>query len=351
LQTVDYSYSPKAVLHQILIGLCGTISEKLHIRKPFTRVVRSAESNDALSPQDIADSKYVIEMNLSKMGGGKVVSYIGGGVFTLERRISGNPLVSIIIPTQGIRHPGETSCFVERAVASIIESTSYENYEIVVVLDESADTDVISELKLMAHEKLRLVRWRKPFNFSQKMNFGVLHARGDYVLLLNDDVEIMTEEWLGSMLALAQQTGAGMVGSLLYYEDESIQHAGHVYTAGIPTHAGLNRPRDAQGPLSSYLVEREVSGVTAACSLMPTEVFMRCGGFTPLLPGNFNDVDLCLKVGWLNMPIVWTPSAKLFHFESKTRDARVHFYELDTIQGRWAHLLDDSRFWPWAPAA
>jgi GT2 family glycosyltransferase len=139
---------------------------------------------------------------------------------------------------------------------------------------------------------------------------------------------------------------------MLYYEDDTIQHAGHAYYQGSPTHIGLGLPRGSKGPNSSFLVDRKVSGVTAACALMPRHVFMEAGGFSALLPGNFNDVDLCLKVGSLGNDIYWTPNAELYHYESKTRDAHVHYYELDVIEQRWGLKLDDSRFWrvhPFSP--
>lgn len=259
-------------------------------------------------------------------------------------------LISIVIPTRGVRNKKNGTSLVINAVSSIVKLSTYRNVEFVIIVDKGPDETVLREIEAIAGNSARFVTWEKPFNFSQKMNFGVMHARGDYVLLLNDDVELISPGWLESMLALAQLPNAGMAGAMLYYEDESIQHAGHAYYQGSPTHIGLGLPRGSRGPQDAFLVEREVSGVTAACALMPKQVFLDAGGFTDLLPGNFNDVDLCMKVGWLGRDIYWTPNAELFHYESKTRDAHVHYYELDVIEHRWGLRLDDQRFWrghPW----
>ncbi|MBK5238386.1 MAG: glycosyltransferase [Actinomycetales bacterium] len=291
--------------------------------------------------------------HLHATGGGHVVSIDENGVFDTRRDVVGTPLVSIVIPTRGTNSiiNGREESLVIAAVRSIIDMTTYPHFEIVVVADAVADPAVLAQLSVIAGDRLRVVTWTKPFNFSEKMNFGVLHSRGEFVLLLNDDVDVLTADWLGSMLALAQRSNAGMVGAMLYYGDDTIQHAGHAYYEGSPTHIGLGLPRGSVGPNNGYLVEREVSGVTAACALMPTKVFLEVGGLTALLPGNFNDVDLCLKVGWKGYDIYWTPHAELYHFESKSRDAHVHFYELDVIGRRWGLRLSDPRFWPGHPAA
>jgi GT2 family glycosyltransferase len=295
----------------------------------------------------------VLERHLRRTGGGSVTWDAPSGSFITERPVIGAPLVSIVIPTRGVRVPelGRHDCVVVGALRSIIAKTGYSNFEIILVVDEIAEDDVLVELAQIAGPRLRIIRWNRPFNFSQKMNFGVLHSRGEYLLLLNDDVQVLSTTWLESLLALAQLPNAGMVGAMLYYEDETIQHAGHAYHWGSPTHIGLGLPRGSKGPQNAYLIDREVSGVTAACAMMSRSVFDEVGGFTALLPGNFNDVDLCLKVGWKNFDIYWTPRAELYHFESKTRDAHVHYYELDLIGRRWGLRLHDSRYWPALPWA
>jgi glycosyltransferase involved in cell wall biosynthesis len=317
-------------------------------------IVYRQHSEKDLSPAQQEESSRTVSAFLEKHGGGVVDSVSAEGVVHSRRVVTGKPLVSIVIPTQGrLSSSGAFhDAFVVKAVTSIIEKTSYEHFEIDLVVDVDSDASVMAELASIAKKKLRVHLWDRPFNFSQKMNYGVVLSRGDFVLLLNDDVEVINETWLENMVALAQLPNAGMVGAMLYYEDDTIQHAGHAYYQGSPTHIGLGLSRGSKGPNSSFLVDRKVSGVTAACALMPRHVFMEAGGFSALLPGNFNDVDLCLKVGSLGNDIYWTPNAELYHYESKTRDAHVHYYELDVIEQRWGLKLDDSRFWrghPFSP--
>ena len=338
-----------ALVLWLLLAATRNKESFLHIAVPCY-----SETNvgDVLHPVELQEISKVLQHHLDRTGGGVIRETFANGMCQTSRKVKGSPLVSIVIPTKGVFSfvEGEKSCYVINAVRSIVELTDYEHFELVVVVDSIAEEAVLSQLKKIVGNKLKIVVWDKAFNFSQKMNFGVLHASGDYVLLLNDDVKVITRDWLSSMLALAQLPNAGMVGAMLYYDDETIQHAGHAYYLGSPTHIGLGLPRGTSGHNHSFLVEREVSGVTAACALMPKKVFLDVGGFSALLPGNFNDVDLCLKTGWKGYDIYWTPFAELYHYESKTRDAHVHYYELDVIEGRWGLRLDDQRFWrghPW----
>jgi GT2 family glycosyltransferase len=292
-----------------------------------------------------------LEEHLAATGGGTVESVGADGIHRTHRPVHGSPLVSIVIPTRGSTAEvrGVDRCMVVEAVRGVVDLSTYENYEFVVVIDDVAEQSVRDELVAIAGERMRFVDWTGPFSFSGKMNLGVLHARGEYVLLLNDDVELITPGWIEALLALGQLPGAGLVGSMLYFDDETIQHAGHAYYRLDVTHIGLNSPRGAAGPHGGFLVEREVAGVTGACALMSKSLYLEAGGFSPLLPGNFNDVDLCMKVDALGYQSYWTPYAELYHFESKSRDPRVAAYEIRTAWGRWEHLFYDSPLWPTDP--
>lgn len=296
-------------------------------------------------------TRLVLTEHLESTGGGWVERVNPSGVHTTHRSVSGEPLVSIIIPTRGSRATvrGVDRCLVVEAVRSVITKTSYANFEFVIVIDDVSPEEVFSELREIAGERVRFVTWSKPFSFSEKMNLGVIHARGDYVLFLNDDVEVIAPMWLEAMLALAQRPKAGLVGAMLYFEDETIQHAGHAYYKLDVSHIGLDSPRGSSGPFGGFRLERETAGVTCACALMAKELFFAAGGFSPLLPGNFNDVDLCMKVAALGYQSYWTPYAELYHFESKTRNPRVAQYEIDVTWRRWEHLFYDSPLWPMDP--
>ncbi len=313
----------------------------------FARTV-SAEA--LLDSDAIESTRAALVAHLDATGGGEVRSVGADGVHDTRRLVSGEPMVSIVIPTRGqyVEVDGVRRCFVLDAVRSIREMSTWHNYEIVLVIDSVAEQQVVDELLEIGGPRLRFVVWSRPFNFSEKVNLGVLHSDGEYVLLLNDDVKVITPDWIEAMLALAQRPGAGMVGGMLYYGDETIQHAGHQYEGGEVSHIGLDAPRGDAGPQDGYRVEREVAGVTAACALMPTRVFREVGGLTNLLPGNFNDVDLCLKTTWQRYEIYWTPHAELYHFESKTRDASVHAFEIDVAWRRWGFRIKESDYWPHA---
>lgn len=309
-----------------------------------------------MEPREVTlqESEYIrntIHDFLDQPNGGECVEVISSELFPSRRFAQTDTLISIIIPTRGTKDPHNQKPLLIRTIESVESTTKHLNVEYVVVVDEGYDSSVIQELEEIAGPRLKLVLWNEAFNFSKKMNLGFVHSQGEFILLLNDDIEVISKGWLEALLSLAQLPNAGMVGAMLYYEDGTIQHAGHAYYHGSPTHIGLNAPRGSKGPRGALLVERELSGVTAACAMMPREVFERVGGFSALLPGNFNDVDLCLKVGWAGYDVYWTPFAELFHFESKTRDAHVHYYELDIIAERWGPRLADNRFWPGSPQA
>jgi hypothetical protein len=337
---------PGAELYDLALRATRAAVGVEHLDRPlFMREGPHAELGEAA----LESTRVALTSHLAATGGGEVRAVNADGVHDTRRLVVGEPLISIVIPTRGVfsQVDGERRCFVIDAVRSIVDRSTYRNFELVLVVDAVAEDNVIAELEAIAGTRLHLVPWNKPFNFSQKVNLGVLHSRGEFVLLLNDDVDVISPDWLESLLALAQRPGAGMVGGMLYYADDTIQHAGHAYYKGDASHIGLDVPRGDRGPLDGYLVEREIGGVTAACAMMPMSVFHTVGGLSNLLPGNFNDVDLCMKVTWLGYEIYWTPHAELYHFESKTRDASVHAFEVDVAWGRGGFRMDDRRYWPY----
>lgn len=317
-----------------------------HLATPA--VVVDAEAKlGALDESSVEPARRALEEHLSATGGGTVRSIGRDGVHDAVRPVQGEPLISIVIPTRGQYLPGSTRSYLVDAIESIVERSTYGNYEFVVVVDDVADAGVIDRIAELAGDRLHLVAWTESFNFSGKINLGVLNAVGEYVLILNDDVRVLTPDWLEAMLALAQLPNAGMSGCMLYYEDDTIQHAGHHYWRGDTIHVGMNLPRGTAGPTDGYRVEREVVGITAACAMMRRSVYLEVGGMTTLLPGAFNDVDLCLKVLQQGYDILWTPHAELYHYESKTRDARVRHYEVATAWGRWEHRMHQPGYWPY----
>ncbi|THG36045.1 glycosyltransferase [Glaciibacter flavus] len=255
--------------------------------------------------------------------------------------VVGAPLVSIVIPTRGgsaVIAGGDRVLVVE-AVRGIIERSTYRHLQFVIVADLDTPVAVIEELEVMCGDALRLIAWTDEFNFSAKMNRGVLAADGEYVVLLNDDVELVSPDWIETMVGLAQQDGVGIVGAMLYFEDSTLQHAGQVYVGAVAGHAAFGWPGGQNDSIMSLSVDHEVSGVTAACALMRRDLFLELGGFTLALPGNYNDVDLNMKVRTAGYSAVFSPWVRLYHFESKSRDPKILDSDLLTLQARWAGLM------------
>jgi GT2 family glycosyltransferase len=236
---------------------------------------------------------------------------------------------------------------VVEAVRSVIDRSTYANLEFVVVADAETPVAVHDALVELAGERLHWVDWRAPFNFAAKVNRGALASSGDHVLLLNDDVEVISPDWLERMLGLAGQPGIGIVGAHLYFEDGSLQHGGHLYQDGAPGHAGFGWSTARERSVAELGFDRLASGVTAACALLSRDHFLEVGGMSDLLPGNYNDVDLCMKLRMSGLDAAIAPGARLFHYESKTRDATVVPSELDVLRGRWSAWLQSDRYWAW----
>lgn len=269
------------------------------------------------------------------------------GVYRVHRQVREDPLVSIVIPTRGSRGVvnGQNRIFIVSAVQSIIEKSTYKNVEFVVVADRSMGSAVADRLGDTLGDRLRLIWYDQDFNFSHKINRGAAVARGEFLVLLNDDVEVISRDWIEAMLGLAQQEDVGLVGAMLYFEDDTIQHAGHVYHERGFGHIAYGEGRDLVGPASGLVVERETSGVTAACAMIARQRFWAVGGLCERLPVNFNDVDFSLKVRQAGWRIVWTPHAKLYHYESKSRVPIVLAGEVDTIYRRWERYVERDPYW------
>ena len=209
------------------------------------------------------------------------------------------------------------------------------------VYDDPTPPEVLAELREVAGDKLTLERFTRPFNYSEKMNVGCLRASGERLVFLNDDVEVISQGWLEQLVAPLDEPDVGLTGARLYFSDATVQHAGHAYAGGHYLHPYRDLPRDSYGPFGALIVNREASGVTAACAAMRRDTFVEVGGFSEALPANFNDVDLCYKVRQTGQRIVYVASVELYHFESRTRERAVHDWERNLVRGRWGIPLDD----------
>ena len=262
------------------------------------------------------------------------------GILHLKPQLTEEPLVSIVIPTNGSRREirFEQVVLVVNCVRSIVERSTYGNYEIVCVVDEGTDPVVLEELREIAGERLRLVEFSGPFDFSAKINSGAVRSAGEQLLLLNDDIEVTTPDWIERMVMYSAQEGVGAVGGRLLWGDSRIQHVGVAYEGALPHHHYRGFSEDFKGYANAVRIARDCLTVTAACLMTRRDVFERLGGFTSTFPVNFNDVDYCLKAHVDGLRIVYDPDLVMFHFESSSRDAVVEQWEVEQLLDRWGHV-------------
>ena len=265
-----------------------------------------------------------------------VVSVAPLGRRRVEYQPQDAPLVSIVIPTRGSLHKGAS--YLTGAVASVLERSSYPNFEFIIVADEATPQSEIDEVDRLAGDRVHWLRWDAPFNFSAKMNLGAACAAGSVLLFLNDDIEAVSPDWIERMLGLIGVDGIGYVGALLFFDDQTIQHAGHFYSFGAG-HIGYGQPLRLNLPQQLWSLDRPVSGVTAACSAISAETFFAVGGFSERFPGNYNDVDLCFKLTEHGVRMAVAGGARLYHFESKSRNATVRQSEHIALHARWSQAM------------
>jgi len=268
------------------------------------------------------------------------------GVYHLNPALREEPLVSIVIPTNGqrreIRYQEVT--LVGHCVRSIVETSTYSNYEIVVVADEGTPASAIAELEAAAGDRLRIVPFDRPFSFSEKINAGAVHARGEHLLLLNDDMEVGTADWIERMVMYSSIEGVGAVGGLLLLEDGRIQHAGVGFEGGLPGHPYYGYPRGVPGYANAVRIARDLLAVTGACLMTRRDLFEEVGGLSTTFPINYNDVDYCLKQVERGRRVVYDPDLVMTHFESSSRSSDVAEWEKSQLLARWAPLTTSSRF-------
>lgn len=248
------------------------------------------------------------------------------------------PLVSIVIPTH------DSAEVLRSCVESIRSKTTYPRYELILVDNRSTQSAAVDYLQHLEQEGVRVLRDDRYFNFARLCNQGVAAAKGEIVVLLNNDTTVVSPGWLEAMASLVQLESVGAVGAKLLYPDGKVQHAGVVGLADvIAGHAGKGRPSD--DPMYIHMVStvHEVLAVTAACLMIRKEVFDEAGGLDEYwVPNAYGDVDACLRLRDLGYSNIYTPYAVLIHHESKTRGKNLEAFERIYMRRRWgAQLLND----------
>lgn len=290
-----------------------------HVAKPLYhwRVHTGSTAASAGSKNYAADAgRLAVESHLKRVGiDGKAVFTDMPFRYRVKYPLTKKPLVSVIIPNK------DSAGDLRKCIDSVF-AADYKNVEIIVV-ENNSTTEKIRALyeKLSENEKIRVVKYEESgFNYSKINNYGALFAKGELILLLNNDIEAITPDWLSEMVSVCLQKGVCAVGARLLYPDDTVQHSGVIVgLGGVAGHIEKFLPDGDCGYFGYGRCIREMSAVTAACMLVRHDAFSAVGGFDEGLAVAFNDIDLCMKLKERGDSIVYTPYARLHHFESKSR--------------------------------
>ncbi|MFX1802669.1 glycosyltransferase family 2 protein [Paraburkholderia sp. A1RO-5] len=297
-----------------------------------------AESSATLAGARALDEHFI------RTGGRAHVEYVGYGYRTRYALPASLPLVTLIVPTRnGLE-------LIRQCIESIRQKTTYPNYEILIVDNGSDDAATLQYFATLADDtSVRILRDDRPFNYSALNNTAVAASRGGIVGLVNNDIEVISPDWLDEMVSYAVQPDIGAVGAKLLYPDGTVQHAGVVTgIGGIAGHIFKHAARTASGYFGRAQLVGSYSAVTAACLLIRKQTYLDVGGLNETdLTVAFNDVDFCLRVREAGYRNVWTPYAELYHHESATRGyednpekLKRFAAEIGYMRARWGHTLD-----------
>jgi GT2 family glycosyltransferase len=323
----------------LALRLLPRLESVVHLPRPYYHwrswAESTAQSIDAKPWAQEAAARAQQDHLDRTFGGGSVVPSAVRGLNEMHPRVGADPVVSVIIPTAGTKNLTGTGRLVDDAVRSLMERETAATLQVVVVT-----TGVIPDVKIDLrgkHSITHVVYRGEPFNFSEAINTGRTAAKGDYLLLLNDDTVVQEANPVTRMLELAQIPGVGVVGAKLSYPDHRLQHVGMVLLPSGPTHPWIGKAAKESGYFGSTLTPRNYSAVTAAALLVRSSVFDDVGGFDTALARDYNDVDFCLKVRADGYRVAWTPYAHFLHFEGASLVRRkADPRETAVFQQRWA---------------
>ncbi|MGU8083607.1 glycosyltransferase [Burkholderia pyrrocinia] len=324
-----------------------------HILYHWRIIPGSTAASGSEKPYALTAGIRAVEEHLQRVGVKASVSQAASDIGLIRVRYATPepaPLVSIVIPTRdGVE-------LLRQCVESIFERSTYPNFEIVIVDNGSIKPETLTYFDLLrARPNVRVLRDDRPFNFSALNNGAVAQSRGDYVCLLNNDIEVITPNWLEEMVSLAAQPGNGAVGACLWYPNDTLQHGGVMLgVGGVAGHIHARLPRGAFGYFGRAVCTQNLSVVTAACLLIRRSIYDEVHGLDDELAVAFNDVDFCIRVRNAGYRNVWTPHAELYHHESATRGsdlspekAQRFRREILFMEERWgATLFNDPAYNP-----
>lgn len=332
-----------------LILRCCEKTDKIHHIPKILYHWRAHENSTAGNPESktyaIEAGKKALEEHYRRMGIEAKVEYTD--IFIMFRtimKVQGNPRVSIIIPSQD--HVKD----LDKCITSIEEKSTWDNYEILVVENNSRRKETFQYYEDIQkqYENVKVVFWKKEFNYSAINNYGAGFATGDYYVLMNNDIEVITPSWMEQMLGYCQRADVGIVGAKLYYPDNTVQHAGAVIgLGGFAGHVLTHSRRSDVGYFGRLKAIQDISAVTAACMMIRRDCFEAVGGLDEKFRVALNDMDLCLKVRELGKLIVFNPWVELYHYESKSRgmeDTPEKYErfkrEVARFREKWAEVLE-----------
>jgi GT2 family glycosyltransferase len=306
-----------------------------------------ADEKPSDTPLVSKGTRQAISDHLERIGIRATVIQTAAGSCQVEYEVpQPQPLVSIIVPST-LSNAVAANC-----LTSVLMKSTYREFELLILVHSnnmSRATDTSGFARILADPRVRIIHYEDTqFNFSRICNLGERSARGSFLCFLNDDVEVITHDWLERLVSRVVLDGVGAAGPMLYYPNDAIQHAGVLLGVGsVAAHVFAGRPRGYRGYFSRACVEQDYSCVTGACVVIKREVFKAVGGFDESLPIAFNDVDLCLKIRRKGARIVWTPLVEMYHHESLTfgphdspQRLRQFVRDVEAMRLRWGDVMD-----------
>lgn len=336
--------------YDILLRMSEMTNKIVHIPKVLyhwrVHSLSTAKSGGTAKPYAYESGIKAIQDHIDRLGlEGNVEHGKTLGTYKINYKVIGNPKVSIIIPNK------DYIATLKVCLKSINRLTTYENYEIIIVENNSVEKDTFEFYKKIdGKNNVKVIYYKeKEFNYSRIINFGVKHSTGDYIVQLNNDTELITPNWLEEMLGFAQREDVGAVGVELFYPDKTIQHAGIIIgIGGVAGHVFKNIPKGMHGYFSKDAMIQNLSAVTAACIMTKKSVYDEVGYMDEKFKVAFNDVDFCLKIREQGKLIVYNPYVQFIHYESKSRgfedtpEKQNRFKsEIDRFHEKWQHILDN----------
>ena len=308
--------------HELILRLTEKARRIEHIKKVLYIWRGHAGSTAAgmeAKPYALAAGERAINAQLKRLGLPGQAAAIDGapGAYRLRYELTGSPLVSVLIPNKD--HAED----LQRCLSSLYAKAGYDNFEVLVIENNSTDPATFTYYDTLPEKfpRCRVVRYEGAFNFSAVNNFGAQFAAGEHLLLLNNDIEVLSEGFLRELLSYSQRPDVGAVGAKLYYPDDTIQHAGVLMGInGSAGHSHKSYPRKAVGDLYRLITTQNYMAVTGACLMTKTALYREAGGLDEeQFAVAYNDVDYCLKLWEKGLLNVYTPCAEAYHYESKSR--------------------------------